>query len=447
MQKKNFFKKQRPEAINHTKDINVSLLGKVENLSYSSAGVLRHESKVVFIPYTVTGDVVSFSIEKNKKTFSEGKLIEVLNSSPYRRKPQCPYFGRCGGCQWQHITYEYQIKAKSDITKDLTSRIGKIENANVLNTYCSDYEWYYRQRVRFQVGFDKGVCNFGFAVFNSNEVVDIETCYILKKPIVNLIKKIRNYKDELKNFYDFEVYYSEYEDEFIFNGLTRDITGFNNVRRFPELFKGGVLVDKRTKRNVSIKNPYLNFRVDALGESFIQKVYAGGFIQANPSVNKKILNYLSEELKDTKKMRLLELYAGSGNFTIPLSRLFKQVVAVESSPASFRALEENVYKSSAINVMIIKADVRDEVVKSFNLKKKYDAVFIDPPRIGAKEIISYLPQLNPELIIYLSCNPATLARDLQPLIYSNYIIEKIIPFDMFPQTFHIEALAILKKVQ
>ncbi len=426
--------------------INVPLIGKVESLSYSSFGVLKNEGKVVFVPYTVTGDVISFSIEKEKKTFSEGKLIEILNSSPYRRKPLCPYFGKCGGCQWQHVVYEHQLFSKKQIVKDLFERIGKLYQPLVEDIIPSDSEWYYRNRVRFQVGkaMDKTI-NLGFSVYNSNEVVDIENCFIVKKPIVELLKKMRNYKTELQGMYDFEVYYSEAEEQYIFYGITKDITAFNNVRRLPELFKGGILYDKKTKRSITIKSPFLNYKIKAENISYDLKINAGGFIQANESINAKIISTLLNEFGDYKEMKLLELYAGSGNFTIPLSKVFKQVIAVEGSGVSAQALEENVHKFNAMNVITIKNDVENEVIKSFNLKKKYDVILIDPPRIGAKDIITYLPRLGAHTIAYLSCNPATLARDLQILVNNGFSLEKVIPFDMFPQTFHIESLAILRR--
>jgi len=426
--------------------INVPLIGKVESLAYSSFGVLKNEGKVVFVPYTVTDDVISFVIEKEKKTFCEGKLVEVLNSSPYRKKPLCPYFGKCGGCQWQHVVYEHQLISKKKIVKDLLERIGKIYQPQVKDIIPSDSEWYYRNRVRFQVGkAEDKTTNLGFAVYNSNEVVDIESCFIVKKPIVELLRKMRNYKTELQSMYDFEVYYSEAEEQFIFYGITREITAFNNIRRLPELFKGGILYDKKTKRSITIKSPFLNYKIKAENLSFDLKINAGGFIQANQSINSKIISTLVNEFGECKEMKLLELYAGSGNFTIPLSKVFKQVVAVEGLGSSAQALEENVYKANAMNVITIKNDVENEVIKSFNLKKKYDVIFMDPPRTGAKDIITYLPHLGAHTIAYLSCNPATLARDLQMLTNIGFSLEKVISYDMFPQTFHIECLAILKR--
>lgn len=425
--------------------LDISHIGKIENLSYSSYGVLKKDGKVIFVPYTVTGDVISYKLLKDKKTFSEGRLIEILNSSPNRRKPLCPYFGKCGGCQWQHVKYEYQLLSKKKITGDLLERIGKISEPPVKEINAGESEWYYRNRVRFQIGVAKNNINFGFAVYNSNEVVDIETCYIVKKPIVELLKKIRMLKDELVGLYDFEVYYSELEDNFIFYGITRSVTALNNIRRLPELFKGGIFFDKKSKRSLNIKTPFLNYTLKTTNSNYTLKVMAGGFLQANQFVNTKILNTLIEEFNNCKDLKLLELYAGCGNFTIPLSKLFKHVVAVEGSHVSVQALEENLYRNNIINVMAIKNDVKEEVIKNFNLKRTYDVVLIDPPRIGAKEIVTYLPHLGVNTIVYLSCNPSTLARDLQILINSGFSLEKVIPFDMFPQTFHIEALAILKR--
>ncbi|MCX7770799.1 MAG: class I SAM-dependent RNA methyltransferase [Proteobacteria bacterium] len=425
--------------------LNISHIGKVENLSYSSYGVLKSDGKVIFVPYTVTGDIISYRLLKDKKTFSEGMLIEILNSSPYRRKPLCPYFGKCGGCQWQHVNYEYQLLSKKMITKDLLERIGKIIDPPVKEIIAGESEWYYRNRVRFQIGVAKQDVNFGFAVYNSNEVVDIETCYIIRKPIIEMIKKIREIKEEIIGLYDFEVYYSDLEDKFIFYGITRNVTALNNIRRLPDLFKGGIFFDKKSKRSVTIKNPTLNYRLKTALNNHDIKISAGGFLQANQYINEKVINTLIDEFSNCEDLKLLELYSGCGNFTVPLSKLFKHVVAVEGSSISIQALEENLYKNNIINVVPVNNDVKEEVIKNFHLKKKYDVIFLDPPRSGAKEIITYLPHLGANTIVYLSCNPSTLARDLQILINSGYSLEKVIPFDMFPQTFHIEVLAVLKR--
>lgn len=200
-----------------------SYIAEIANLSYSSAGVARFGGKVAFIPYTVTGDVVKFTVERDRKTYLEGNLKEILKSSPHRRTYPCQYFGKCGGCQWQHINYNYQVISKKNITKDILERIGKISNPSITDTYIAGNEWNYRQRVRFQVGWEKGEVCLGFNVYNSNKVVDIDTCYILKKSIVDILKEVRRFKNDLKGILDFEIYYSPKEDNFVFSGKTKEL--------------------------------------------------------------------------------------------------------------------------------------------------------------------------------------------------------------------------------
>ncbi len=421
-------------------------MAEIKNLSYSSAGVARTEGKVVFIPYTVTGDIVKFQVLKDKKTYLEGGLLEILKSSAYRRPAPCPYFGRCGGCQWQHIDYNYQIQSKNQITKDIIKRIGRIAEPKVMETIISGGEWSYRQRMRFQIGLDKEDIVFGFNIYNSNKVVDITNCLIAKKPIVELLSTIRQYKNELFDVLDFEIYYSPYEDSFIFSGKTKE-QNYNpgRLKNILNLFKGGII---KSKKGVvaSYKEPYLNYLVENSQCSYTLKIYADGFIQANSEVNRAILDRLADFFGDRyKDQTILELFAGSGNFTFLFSKLFKYVLAVEGNQLSVRALDENVIKNNINNVHTVRANISNEVIKLFNSHRSFDVIFLDPPRTGAGDIIPYLPKFNPRVIIYLSCNPATLARDLKTLSYSGYRIESIIPFDMFPQTFHIENMAILTK--
>lgn len=425
-------------------DIDNSYIAEISNLSYSSAGVARFGGKVTFIPYTVTGDVVRFTIKRDRKTYLEGSVVEILKSSVYRRTYPCQYFSKCGGCQWQHVAYNYQVISKKNITKDILERIGKISNPSVSDTQIAGGEWNYRQRVRFQVGMDKGDVSLGFNIYNSNKVVDIENCYILKKPIVELLKEIRSYKNDLIGILDLEIYYSPKDDNFIFAGKAKN-DDFNpqKLTKFFSFFKGGIIKTKKGKI-LTIKEPYLNYSVNTNKYSYNLKVYADGFIQANAEVNNLILQTLEEYLSNDNDT-LLELFAGSGNFTFLFSKLCKYVVAIEGNVSSYMALEENIAKNNILNIYPINANVNDEVIKLFNSKRTFDIVFLDPPRVGAKEIMPYIPKFNPKTIIYLSCNPTTLARDLQTLIFNNYKIEKVIPFDMFPQTFHIETLVILKR--
>lgn len=432
------------ENIKGKKKQNEVALAEVQSLSYSASGVARCEGKVIFIPYTVTGDVVRFSIKNDKKTYSEGKLEEILRSSPYRRPAPCPYFGQCGGCQWQHVDYNYQLYAKKDITKDLLERIGGLTSPKVSDTYNANREWGYRHRVRFQVGIRDGVPSFGFAVYGSNEVVDIKSCRIIQKPIEELLKELTTKKGGIKNFYDFDVYFSP-EGDFIFYATLRENWVKESIDEILPLFKGGIIAEKRNKMTYTIKEPSLTYKVKYTAGDYILKVQAGGFIQANPFVNELIINVLFDELKDYKSKVLLELYAGSGNFTIPLSQLFKHIIAVEGDLFSYRALEENLPKNRVINVSAVRSGVYEEVLKYFNKKRSFDVIFLDPPRIGAKEIMPFLPKFNAERIVYLSCNPSTLARDIKVLVDNGYSLTKLIPFDMFPQTFHIESLAILDK--
>lgn len=437
-------KNRKAQRNKQDSDLKESTIAKIECLSYSASGVARHEGKVIFIPYTVTGDVVKFSIKEDRKTYADGKLEEVLKSSPYRRIAPCPYFERCGGCQWQHVQYPYQLQSKKMITKGLIERIGSVKNVNISDACSANGEWNYRQRVRFQVGFTEGKPCFGFAIYGSNEVVDIESCHVVQKPIGELIKQLTANKDAIKNFYDFEVYYSD-EGSFTFSATARENWTQKSAEDLFPLFKGGVITEKRTRKVYQVKEPYLTYTIKNSMGDFKLKVLAGGFVQANPYVNELILNVLVENLSGYKEKLLLELYSGSGNFTVPLSKLFRHVVAVEGDNFSFSALEENLPKNKVINVSPVKSNVYEEVLRYFNKKREFNVIFLDPPRIGAKEVMPFLPKLNAERIVYLSCNPSTLARDVKVLCNAGYSLTKLIPFDMFPQTFHIECLAILDK--
>ena len=343
-------------------------------------GLARHEGFVVFVPFTVPGDRVKVRITKVKKSFAEARLEEVITPSKIRITPECRYFGECGGCTLQMTPVQEQEKIKSGFIEDMLFKL-QVDKDGVLKPLVSSKKVFrYRNRIQLHQSGDK----LGYFQKKSHRLIPIEDCLIADERITEEFERLR----------------SE-----------------NKKRRFEvALTKEGVVVT----RDKSSKNPKKTL-----------------FSQVNEDVNQRMLDNLEDLIrsKSWKEKRALDLYAGSGNFSSILLKYFQEVTAVEMSKSSIKTAKE-----SLKGVKFVCDSVESYLSKN---SEGFDFVLADPPRFGMdKKAIEFLLKMRPEKIIYISCNPATLERDLK-LMLELYRIDQITPFDMFPQTSHVEVVSSL----
>lgn len=372
----------------------------ITSLAHGGSGVARFDDFVIFTPQTCPGDDVQVEITEIKKNYAEGRLIEVIKASPHRVLPPCPVFGQCGGCQWQHVTYEEQLHQKQLIVGHALSRIGREEGIPILPIIPSPDQFNYRNRAQFRAEGPK----VGFYQRHTHSLIEFEKCLILDEKINVELQKLKDekQKDSVFKTAKIEVYLGE-----------------NN-----QVFK-------------SLNKTH--------GEEL-------GFSQVNTKQNKNIQDYLKEKLGSPKAIdtdnlgsrgNLLDLYCGKGNFSLPLNELGWRIYGVDSSRQAITQARKNANPQTFFSA----ADVSLEVKKLAEKKRKYEVILLDPPRIGADERLwQNLKKLDAETLVYISCNPATFARDWARMkAQSNYKLESIQPFDMFPQTFHVELVAIARK--
>jgi 23S rRNA (uracil1939-C5)-methyltransferase len=367
---------------------------KIEKLIVGGSGLGRHEGLVVFVDQVAPGETVSVEVVEVKKNFLTAKLIKILEPSPHRVKAPCLHFGLCGGCNWQHLNIATQKNEKLQILSSLFAKVPSLANLNLKSIIGSSHEFSYRNRI--QMIFDgKSFC---FSGRKSHDLIPINDCLIAEEPIRNAIKssKSRQFKP-----------HSRYE---IFLNPT------NNTVEFVEVS---------------------------------EEESGARFAQVNRFVNDLMITEVLSSLDLTSRGLLFELYAGSGNFTFPiLSRSkFNLVCAVEGSSFLTEKAKE-LQKQNSISPNRLKFFNSD--VESF-LRSRWptsqDTVFMDPPRGGATEFtLTSLAHSRPRQILYLSCHPVTLVRDLDFFLKRapEYSVEFAQPFDMFPQTDHIECLVSLK---
>jgi 23S rRNA (uracil1939-C5)-methyltransferase len=405
-------------------------------MAHRGAALGRHEGKVVFVPYAIPGEKVSVEIAEDKRRYAWGRLVEVLSPSMQRVPPPCPHFGShataaavgCGGCHWQHIAYEAQLEFKQRIVQDQLERIGRFKGAPVQPMIASPEPWRYRNHVQFALD-EHG--RLGFMGAESQQVVPIEECHIMH-PLL---------------------------DE-VFSALDLDL---------PELKRLALRCGVHTGQRMAVFETYedepFELEVDLpiscvfllsdgrtatlIGQKVISEILAGqeyrisasSFFQANTSQAEELVRLVRDYLAPTGSEVLLDAYCGVGVFGLSLASEVGQVIGVEDSPSA--VADARVNAGLANNAEFVEGRV-EEVLPSLGVP--IDLAILDPPRQGcASEALTALAGLTPAKIVYVSCDPATLARDTRRLVQAGYQLIEVQPVDMFPQTYHIESVALLRR--
>lgn len=421
----------------------------IEKMIYGGDGLARlpadqqGRGKAVFVPFVLPGERIEASVRDDKRGFARGKMESLLEASAERVEVRCPYFQRCGGCQYQHTNYEHQLQIKAEILKENLRRVGKIELAAELHIHPSP-PWNYRNRTRLKIRTNPSFV-LGYYKFASHELLPVEECPISSAAINRAITKlwemgragkVPREVEEVELFADaedtqllVEVYCVGVEaapmEKFLAE-LRASIPEIYGAVAFRAIKKAAA-ADEMTLL-ASAGSTSLTYRVS--DAAF--RVSAGAFFQTN--------RYLTNELVDlvtgSRSGKLaLDLYAGVGLFSSHLAKSFTQVIAVEASPISHADLRYN----SQPNVKAVRSTTEQYLTKAQSTRPNY--VVVDPPRSGMREkIVRQLAELHAPQISYVSCDPATLARDLHALLASGYRIEQAHFVDLFPQTFHLESV-------
>ncbi len=364
----------------------------IEKLVYGGEGLARLEGKVVLTPFVLPGEVVRAETERAKNDMWRGRLIEVLQPSPLRIAPGCQYFQRCGGCQYQHIDYAAQLEQKREILREVLQRVGKIQFAGEIGV-ISGAPWQYRNRVQLHIADGKT----GYFAQGSRDLCAIDHCPIASPKLNETIQKIQAPQ-------------ATTAVEFFTNETEVQVNILDRVPR--------AALTALTSLGVTTPIEYSGFQVSR--NSFFQ-------------VNAFLIDRLVEcAVAEARGNWAVDLYAGVGLFSVKLAERFGKVTAVESSGSSLRDLAHN-FAQPAVN-----ANVEDYLT---GLNETPDFMLADPPRAGlGKVVVKELARIRAPRLTIVSCDPATLARDLQGLLAENYRIEKITLVDLFPQTFHLETV-------
>ena len=441
----------------------------IEKLIYGGEGLAHHDGSTVFVPFVLPEERVSISPVEQKKKFVRARVEKLLAPSPNRSAAPCPHFGACGGCDYQHIPYEAQLAFKTEILRETLRRIGHIEWNGPIAAHASP-PWGYRNRAQWKfrtAGSESAArssgggnafvpLSIGYFRAKSSTLCPVHECPILSPVLQSAFAALRDaaaaaqFPRALREIEVFAARPAEQDSESKLL-LTATFAGFPS---------GADALAKKIRELVpSIESVVFHDpgrdKMELFGPGFVEHYAAGrsyrvghfSFFQVNDWPTDDLISHAigPEASADSPQAGglALDLFAGVGFFTLPLAGNFTRVIAVESNPAAARDLEFNV--RSQANVEIRAAGVERFLEK---FKERPDFVLLDPPRAGLEaSAITQLLRIGPRQITYVSCEPPTLARDLAALVAAGYAITELQLFDLFPQTFHMEAVARLRRSQ
>jgi 23S rRNA (uracil1939-C5)-methyltransferase len=426
---------------------NESFILDIESLSYGGRGIGKtKEGKVVFAPMSIPGEKVRVETHRDHSGFIEAKFIDVISPSPSRVNPACEVFSHCGGCTWQHIAYDDQLKWKNDILLREISKVCRVMPEKLNPPQPSQNIYEYRCHARIQCS-DKPEFKLGFFQEASKNVVEFEKCPVLVLPIQKAIDDLASLlkKYPVPGLYEIDIRAPENEVILLLKCKGRMQKNTVGIARelFNKLPASGMAIESwhDNQRHIFGQTDCSYF-IPA-GDSRI-KMISGfeGFIQANASINREMINYVANLAKESD--HVLDLYCGNGNFSLPIDHLVKQITAIDNDEDLIRQAKMIAKEHGFENIKFHSADALSFLKDMGKNPLRFDTVIMDPPREGAKEIADSLGVLGSR-VIYISCNPTTMLRDIKIMLSHGFRFKSIKLFDMFPHTYHIESVAYLER--
>ena len=419
-------------------------------LVHGGRGIGHHDGKAVFVSMTMPGDRVTCRVVKSKRRYAEAELCEVVESAPLRREAPCPFFGSCGGCQWQHLPYPEQVRWKEKTFSDLMTRSKVVAIERIKPIVSAPDEWNYRNRVQLKCHLTANGLVVGFYRHGSHSIVDIDKCRLVAPPIQNALDLFRNELTELPCAESVTQVDLACGDD----GKVRIILHVHSkarrqlrswLREFAVRHQLNACMQAGGKDTLEIVHGEGDLTVTVDQPEINLRYGPGGFVQVNSAQNRSMVAAMLELLALDGSENALDLFCGMGNLSLPVARRAGRVVGVEDYAPSIASARINAIANDISNVEFHAADSAT-IMARYQAADDLDLVILDPPRTGNYQTSGELLKVRPERILYVSCDPATLVRDLTPLVSDGYEVISSQPFDLFPQTWHIESITLLEKV-
>lgn len=413
---------------------------RIESLAHGPHGIARVDGKVHFVRQAAPGDEAEIEVEEDHRAYAYARLARLVTPGATRRTAPCPYLPRCGGCPWQHIAYATQSAAKESAVRDLLVRVGGIAAGVVQPILQAPSEYGYRRRLSLRV--EGG--EVGFLAAASHDVVPIERCLIAQDRLDGALPLVRAWLDVLATRVKrVEVVATGDADRIALVAQAEGELVARDAEPSEALLRRTPRIAALVLRGKGFRQLWGDDRVRVpLVDGDEMWLRAGDFSQVSDHGNAAMIGVVLDYAAVETRQRVADLYAGAGNLSLPLARRAASVTAVERTPSSIGAARENARRLGLTNLET-HVGTTESVLKGW-IKRgvRFDTVVLDPPRSGAADATAPLLTLAPPRIVYVSCNPATLARDLKTLSRA-YKVERVQPIDLFPQTYHVEAVALL----
>lgn len=437
----------------------------IDRMAAGGDGIARYEGRAVFVPGGLPGDRMRVRLLPARGGRLEGRVLELLEPSPARVAPPCPYAGRCGGCAWLALDLAAQRRCRVDLVRDALARIGRLEAPAEIPVVAVDPPWVppglgYRARIEVALGpaGPRGRRAVGFRAAGSHEVVDVERCAVARPPVAAAFERLRAVAAaggvpppivEVEIAAGDDAAHvvatarlgravSSGEAARLADRLVAAWPGLAGLRLEPPAGAAAPAVERgRASLTVTVPGPG--------GRPLPLEVPAGVFMQANPAVNARLVEAVAQAVAPREGMRLLDLYCGAGNFALPLAAAGAEVLGFETDGRAVEAARRTAARLG-ISTAAFRQVAVEEGLSWVQAGPRPDAVVLDPPRAGAgAAVVDRLLAMAPARVAYVSCDPATLARDLARFAAGGYDVAALTVFDMFPQTPHVETLAVLAR--
>jgi 23S rRNA (uracil1939-C5)-methyltransferase len=466
----------------------------ISGSAFEGKCIAKHDKLVVFVEGAVPGDVAKVKILKSKKNFAEAKVIEVITPSAHRVQPRCRYFGVCGGCKWQHVDYAAQLEFKQQQVKDAFEHLGGFSDFEMLPIIGSENIFFYRGKMEYTFADKQWLTTppeksssqsetesasplpssvyLGLHVpARFDKVLDLEECFLQSEVSNRILNFTRQFaRDKKLSIYDSRtesgylrflvIRESKHTDEVMVNLVTFEHKP-ELMREYAAALKSAVPEATTIVNTINYKKAQIAFGQEEhvyLGDGVIHErlgahhfdISASSFFQTNV-LQAERLYQVAKDFADFKPSDVVyDLYCGTGSISIFISGAVKQVVGIESVESAIEDAKRNSERNNTANCSFILGDLKDRLTKDIEWMSSHpqpDVMVIDPPRSGMHpKVVEEILNIAPERIVYVSCNPATQARDVKALCESKYRLVKMQPVDMFPHTYHIENVVLLRRI-
>lgn len=425
----------------------------IESLSHEGRGVGHLDGKVVFVDFSLPGEIVEFKYSKQTNKFDEGRAVNIIKASADRVEPVCEHFGVCGGCSMQHLSNEKQIAIKQAALMDMFTHMGKTQPQNILPPLRGPIK-HYRQKARLGVKFveKKGKVLVGFREKGSPYLAELQSCKVLHESVGNRLNELSELimaMDAKSTIPQIEVAVDDTKTALVFRHL-EPLSDNDRVAliQFAQQYGFQIMLQSGGPDTVVAlwpENPApLSYRLAE--QDMTIEFQSSDFTQVNSEINQSMVSRALSMLELSEDDKVLDLFCGLGNFTLAMARQCAEAVGVEGSQVMVLKARENAAKNNIQNASFYAADLSVDISSEPWLGQKYDKILLDPPRSGAMEMLKHIGKLGAKRIVYVSCNPATLARDTHILVSEHgYTLIDAGVMDMFPHTAHVESIALFTK--